>query len=534
LYHIPESYRPKGNYLIYLYTNGLLGHLSFLLNKKGPKTFAEAYNMAIRFEKNISLSRTNDRTMDILGLIKLVSFETFTDDPQERREQVFNQQNEDVIKEKKPKQDDKVPTRAPPSDEVIQELVSPAHQSEDEVSCFPLQDSDDTLSHDSGNEGEMESPKESNLPCCTTKYEGVVFEDETMTHIEDTQVFKTPAQEEKVSCPPLLVFDNAILCDKEDEEEMSKNASNPACYDIDNDIDDNIDEFIHVGRRGWDAVGYDMDPIYDIESHLQVLPLQLSQQALDQRQQGDEIFIDAPQTPKVDQVPYLPDDFRSYLEVFDDYPSEHLDLPSKNDYQPPLCSGFDGGKNIVCLKKDSRDLFPQPPLIALSCCVIKGVIGNYIEFPLKQTRESKGWLKTTELSLSSQCFNLPLGVCQSSARSLSIPSGAPECEDVIGGQFTSPQSQCFEPWTFHDPFRRWIECSPQIWTWQDFIPPTRLHELDFMISDDMIYALTHVIFVLDLSLFWFMMKHKGRYCGTLLDWLQWLFDYNIQQTGKYR
>jgi hypothetical protein len=38
LYQIPESHRPKGKYLVYLYTIGLLGHLSFLLNKKGQKT----------------------------------------------------------------------------------------------------------------------------------------------------------------------------------------------------------------------------------------------------------------------------------------------------------------------------------------------------------------------------------------------------------------------------------------------------------------------------------------------------------------
>jgi hypothetical protein len=49
--------------------------------------------------------------------------------------------------------------------------------------------------------------------------------------------------------------------------------------------------------------------------------------------------------------------------------------------------------------------------------------------------------------------------------------------------------------------------------------------------------LTHGFFVLDLSLFWFMMKHKGMYHGTLLDWLHWLFDYtqhSSQQvsTGK--
>jgi hypothetical protein len=81
LYHIPESYRPKGKYLIYLYTNGILGHLSFLLNKKGPKTLAEAYNMAIQIEKNLSSSKTNDHTMDTLSLIKLVSLETFAEDP---------------------------------------------------------------------------------------------------------------------------------------------------------------------------------------------------------------------------------------------------------------------------------------------------------------------------------------------------------------------------------------------------------------------------------------------------------------------
>jgi hypothetical protein len=54
--------------------------------------------------------------------------------------------------------------------------------------------------------------------------------------------------------------------------------TNPACYDTDSDIVDNIDEFIHVGRHRWDVVGYDLDPIYDTKSHLQLFPLQLSQQ----------------------------------------------------------------------------------------------------------------------------------------------------------------------------------------------------------------------------------------------------------------
>jgi hypothetical protein len=97
--------------------------------------------MAIQIEKNL-LSRTN--TMDPPSWIRLL--EKFAQDPQKRREQVLNHQNEDVIKEQSPEQDDEVPAYAPPSDEAIQEPVSPAQQKEDEVSCFPFQDSNDTLS----------------------------------------------------------------------------------------------------------------------------------------------------------------------------------------------------------------------------------------------------------------------------------------------------------------------------------------------------------------------------------------------------
>jgi hypothetical protein len=39
----------------------------------------------------------------------------------------------------------------------------------------------------------MESLKEVDLPCCTIKGEGVVHEDETITHVEETQVLKAPA-----------------------------------------------------------------------------------------------------------------------------------------------------------------------------------------------------------------------------------------------------------------------------------------------------------------------------------------------------
>jgi hypothetical protein len=287
------------------------------------------------------------------------------------------------------------------------------------------------------------------------------------------------------------------------------------------------------------VIGYDGDPIYDIEGHPQRFSLHLPHEVtnnFDIWQQEPDLI----QTPKDDLMLCFPDDFWSYLKDFDDCSYENLDLFYEDGYQPPLCSSFDRSKTIVCLKRDSHDIFLQPPLITLPCCIIKGVVGNYIfciEFSLKKTQESKGWLKTTDFSLSSHFFNFPLRVFQSSARSLSIPSQASEREDVLGSQFADLLSQYSEPWTFHDSFLKWIECFPQKLTWHDFFPPTHLHELDLTTSIDTMNFLTHGFFVLDLSLFWFMMKHKGRYHGTLLDWLHWLFDYtqhSSQQvsTGK--
>jgi hypothetical protein len=157
------------------------------------------------------------------------------------------------------------------------------------------------------------------------------------------------------------------------------------------------------------------------------------------------------------------------------------------------------------------------------------VLGKYIfnvEFPFRQTLNSKGWLGTVCFN---QFFNFPFLVCQSSAKPLSIPSLTLGREDVSDNQFAGPLSQ---PCMFHDPFLKRIEYFPQRWTWQDFIPPTRLHELDSDFSNDIIYVVTHDIFVLDLSLFWFTMKHKGRYQGTLLDWLHWLFDYTKNPANR--
>ena len=112
----------------------------------------------------------------------------------------------------------------------------------------------------------------------------------------------------------------------------------------------------------------------------------------------------------------------------------------------------------------------------------------------------------------------PLGMVSHPFNFLLIPPRASSCEDVQGSQHSDFSSQSSEPLTFHNPFLRWIKHSPESMHWDHFFPPTCLHELDFEISDDMIYILTHDIFVLDLSLFLFMMKHKGRYYEMLLGW----------------
>jgi hypothetical protein len=301
-----------------------------------------------------------------------------------------------------------------------------------------------------------------------TKEERATHEVKTVVHVKDTQDLEAPAQEETVSFPPPLVFDILPYDEGNEEENEFSNISNSACYDIDSDIVGNIDEFIHVGRRRWDIVGYDLDPIYDIESHFRVLPLQLSQQiTFDQWQQGNEIFSRTFQKTKDDLVPCSPDDFQSYLEIFDEYPSEHLDSLHEDDYQPPLCLVFDTSKNVVRLKKDSHDFSLQPPVITLPCFSIKGVVGKYIfyvEFPLRQTLDSKGWLGTISLTLCSHFFNYPLRICQSSNTSLSIPSQTSQYENVLGSQCVDLLSQCSEPWAFLDPFLKWIEYFPQRWT----------------------------------------------------------------------
>ena len=242
------------------------------------------------------------------------------------------------------------------------------------------------------------------------------------------------------------------------------------------------------------------------------------------------MVVDDFQAPKGDLALYCHDDFQSYLEVFDEYSYEHLNLFHEEDYRPPLCSDINKGEDIAFPKKDPYDDVFHLPLTILSRYITKGVAGKYvlsIKFSLRQSLllEFKGRLNTSRRSISSESFNLPLRTSQSPSRFLLFPSQTSDCEDFQGSQPSDSLSQSIGPLTFHDPFLRLIDHSPESMTWHDFVPPFGLHELDLMIFDNILHSLTHVIFVLDLSLFWFMMKHRGMYCETLLGWFHWIFDY---------
>jgi hypothetical protein len=298
LCQIPQSHRPEEKYLVYIYANGLQGHLSFLLSKKNPKTLAEAHNMAIQIEKNLSLTKAN--AMDILGLIELVSHENF-EDTQEEKEQIVDQQDEDVDEEQELEKDDEVSTCAPPADEALQDPVTPAQDEENEVSYFSF---DDALFDDSENKEGMEPLDEPDPLCLKIKdVEGDFPSD------DDVQILEALAQEglSEVHCSPFQVLNGSMPYDTKSEKVLD--VLIPPCYDTDTDTAD-FDEFIHVGRRRWDIVGYDTDPIYDTESHLQLLPLQLSQQIIyDQWQQGDEVFTCSFQNTEDNLVPCLSDNF---------------------------------------------------------------------------------------------------------------------------------------------------------------------------------------------------------------------------------
>jgi hypothetical protein len=175
--------------------------------------------------------------------------------------------NEDVTRNGN--YEEEAPVITPQPDEALQDPVTPAQDEENEVSYF---DSfDDALFYDSENEEGME-PLDEPDPLCL-KTEDV---EEDLSSDDDIQILEALAQEglSEVHCSPFQVLNGSLPYDTKSEKVLD--VLTPPCYDTDTDIAD-FDEFIHVGRRRWDIVGYDLDPIYDTENHLQLFPLQLSQ-----------------------------------------------------------------------------------------------------------------------------------------------------------------------------------------------------------------------------------------------------------------
>ena len=131
-------------------------------------------------------------------------------------------------------------------------------------------------------------------------------------------------------------------------------------------------------------------------------------------QQDDDIITEVFQAPKDDLVQCSLDNFRSYLEVFDEYFFEHLDLFYEEDYQLSLCSNFDK-EDVAFLKHDTCDKVVQLPPIDLPHYVTKYVVGEYVshfkfslgkKFPL----EFKGRLNAL-INLLSQSFSVSLRSC---------------------------------------------------------------------------------------------------------------------------
>jgi hypothetical protein len=194
-----------------------------------------------------------------------------------------------LVEEREPedvKQEDEMLMCAPPFDESIQDPIPPAQEEENEVNHFPFQIFNDALYFDSEGEEVKESFDELYPSCCdegNDMIEESSHEDEVLIYAppfdEVIQAFVTPAQEQEntVSRFTFQDFDDALFYDWKSEEVLEEplDVLNSSCYDKGNDMVDNIYEFIHVGRRKWDVVGHDEDPIYDMEGHFQLLPLQL-------------------------------------------------------------------------------------------------------------------------------------------------------------------------------------------------------------------------------------------------------------------
>jgi hypothetical protein len=120
---------------------------------------------------------------------------------------------------------------------------------------------------------------------------------------------------------PFQVFDVASFHDSESEEVLEEplDLLDPSCYNKGDDVIENIDDFIHVGRCKWDVICFDIDgdPIYDIEGCFQMKDMELfpSKQPyvvsidLDVWKHEDNMITNLFQPPKDDLLKHSHNDF---------------------------------------------------------------------------------------------------------------------------------------------------------------------------------------------------------------------------------
>jgi hypothetical protein len=119
------------------------------------------------------------------------------------------------------------------------------HEVEHELPCEPVEEHFDEAHH-------VEDPNHEEAPHedKTSVFSPLSNEDEVI------QASIPPAHEEEnvVSYTPFQVFDVASFHDLESEEVLEEplDALDPSCYNKGDDVIENIDDFIHVGRRKWD------------------------------------------------------------------------------------------------------------------------------------------------------------------------------------------------------------------------------------------------------------------------------------------
>ena len=115
--------------MVHLFTNALLGYLSFPLNERTPRTLDEAYYMAAMIEEKVSsLDIGCLFTSSTINGENLFTLESFIIDLQEEGEQTVDQRVivEEIVEEPEP--NNEASTCPLPLDEAIHKPSPPAQQ----------------------------------------------------------------------------------------------------------------------------------------------------------------------------------------------------------------------------------------------------------------------------------------------------------------------------------------------------------------------------------------------------------------------